>query len=50
MGYTDAVRTVDGRRFHAACVDAHHSDAAASRDSVNVVARFIGRYARALRR
>jgi hypothetical protein len=39
----DVVRTVGGRRFHAACVDAHRAGEGASRDSVTVLARFTDR-------
>jgi hypothetical protein len=46
----DDVRTIDGRRFHAACVDAQHGDDAGARATVGMFARFIVRASRVLER
>jgi hypothetical protein len=50
IAYDDAILTVAGRRFHAACVDAHHADAGGARGAVGVIARYVSRFARSLGR
>lgn len=50
IAYDDAVHTVGGRRFHAACVDAHQGETSARGVVLGVFARWIDRYASVLRR
>jgi hypothetical protein len=49
VAYGDDTRTIDGRRYHAPCVDAHRTYAPRARTTVAVVARYVERFARVLR-